>query len=93
MRAPLQREHTDDQPDLTAAQHMTYQCGSTSTVSKAISPHQEHGAGQGIGTANAVALRQLEHTQPRLRMRSSGPMILSGSPRRSMMSFSSMGKI
>jgi len=68
-------------------------CGDSSTVSKAMPPHQEQGAGQGIGTTVAVALRQVVHTQPRLRMRSSRPTILSGCPRRLMTSFSSMAKI
>jgi hypothetical protein len=65
-------------------------CGGVSTISKAMPPHHEHGAGQGIGTTLAEALRQVEHSQPRLRMRSSRQMILSGCPRRLITSFSSM---
>jgi hypothetical protein len=65
-------------------------CAGGSTISKAMPPHHAHGAGQGIGTTFAVAFRQVEHTHPRLRMRSSRPMILSGCPRRLVNSVSSM---
>jgi hypothetical protein len=55
-------------------------------------PQHQHGNGQGIGVRLTVVSPHAKQIQAQLRMRSSGPMISSGRPRRSISSRSVMPK-
>jgi hypothetical protein len=67
-----------------------HHCGSVRAVSNPIPPQRRHGAGTGIGAGLVTVSRHVEHTQARLRMRSSRLITSSGGPKRSRASFSSM---
>ena len=59
-------------------------------VSNTIPPQHSHGAGQEIGSRPTVTSPHVKQIDAQLRMRSPGPMISSGRPRRQISSHSFM---